>query len=167
MPVSTRPPSRWPVPLLVNNRCAYATLQHTHCVPRHWCPLRDSVSALVLLILGLGCCQSVFAVAPSSYHPPALAFPGIVEWSVQRIKSIMLPAPSTKSTNPAGTSAGTTEEWMLHAKGLRLFYPASVGLAPGPCHKLDAPQNHGEDAVVSRLPKKVTQWRVATMTPHG
>jgi hypothetical protein len=37
---------------------------------------------------------------------------------VWRIKSIMLPAPSTKSTNPAGTSAGTTEEWTLHAKGI-------------------------------------------------
>jgi hypothetical protein len=44
------------------------------------------------------------------------------------------------------------------ARPSQLSYPARVGLAPGPRHKLDAVRNHGEDAVVSQLLEKAMQW---------
>ncbi|KAJ7822332.1 hypothetical protein B0H14DRAFT_3875594 [Mycena olivaceomarginata] len=45
------------------------------------------------------------SLLPSRSRTP----PGIVKWSMRRIKSIMLPAPRAKSANPANTGAGATE----------------------------------------------------------
>jgi hypothetical protein len=44
------------------------------------------------------------------------------------------------------------------ARPSQLSYPAIVGLALGPCHKLDAMRNHGEDSAVSQLLEKAMQW---------
>ncbi|KAJ7916811.1 hypothetical protein B0H13DRAFT_2446981 [Mycena leptocephala] len=94
----------------VDNRCAYATLRHRHCVHRH--PPRsthaadlDAVDPSLLSLLAP-------TILPLSHSP------SIVEWSVRCIRSITLPMPFTKSANAAGTGAGATEEWMSHAKGI-------------------------------------------------